>query len=710
MKNCVFALDIGTQSVTGILLEKVETTYKIIDFCVRQHEDRAMLDGQIQNVVQVAKIITEVKNELEKKHGILKKVCVAAAGRALKTIQAEKTVDIKDKPITSEEEIRHLELSAVQQALANITEQNKSQFSHYHCVGYSVLYYKLDGEKIGSLIDQVGDKATAQVIATFLPKVVVESLLAALERAELTMEALTLEPIAAIHVLVPESMRRLNVALIDIGAGTSDIAISNNGTVIAYGMVPTAGDEITEAISDQYLLDFKVAERTKRKIVNEQTATVHDILGMETMITYEELVTQISSSIDELSHQLAQEVRLLNGKVPQAVMLIGGGSLTPTINEKIAKHLQLPTNRVAVRGVEAIQNIEKNETLPTGPDFVTPLGIAISATQNPLQYISVYVNEQITFMFETKQLTVGDCLIQAGIDINKYYGKIGLSSIITLNGEEIILRGKYGEPPRIYVNEEEATVDHPIQPNDKITIFKGEDGSIPRYSIEELVGTIQEVPLFFNKKKYVLKPTYFVNDKPKTKDYIVQDKDQIIVKIPKTIHDFFTLHLEDPLINSKPFYVKVNKQNVQLQNGNSQILLNGNPTSPSAIIKPEDEIAIFPSKEVTVNTLLNQLKKQYKYSITVCFNGETIDLVQKQIEVKRDEKQLDEDEILHEGDHITLYDKKLRPFIFQDVFRYVDIDISGAKGNYKLFRNDKPTNFHEKIMHGDKLEIRWEEN
>lgn len=313
-------------------------------------------------------------------------------------------------------------------------------------------------------------------------------------------------------------------------------------------------------------------------------------------------------------------------------------------------------------------------------------------------------------MFETKQLTVGDCLIQAGIDINKYYGKIGLSSIITLNGEEIILRGKYGEPPRIYVNEKEATVDHPIQPNDKIAIFKGEDGSIPSYSIEELVGTIQEVPLFFNKKKYVLKPTYFVNDKPKTKDYIVQDKDQIIVKIPKTIHDFFTLHLEDPLINSKPFYVKVNKQNVQLQNGNSQILLNGNPTSPSAIIKPEDEIAIFPSKEVTVNTLLNQLKKRYKYSITVCFNGETIDLVQKQIEVKRDEKQLDEDEILHEGDHITLYDKKLRPFIFQDVFRYVDIDISGAKGNYKLFRNDKPTNFHEQIMHGDKLEIRWEEN
>ena len=708
MKDYVFALDIGTQSVTGILLEKVETTYRIIDFCVRHHEERAMLDGQIQNVVQVAKIISEVKLELEKKHGLLNKVCVAAAGRALKTIQAEKTLEIKDKPITSEEEIRHLELSAVQQALANITEQNKSQFSHYHCVGYSVLHYKLDGEKIGSFIDQVGDKATVQIIATFLPRIVIESLLAALERAELTMEALTLEPIAAIHVLVPESMRRLNVALIDIGAGTSDIAISNHGTVIAYGMVPTAGDEITEAISDQYLLDFKVAEKTKQTIVNEKSATVHDILGMETTITYEDLVIQISDSIDELAHLLAQEVRLLNGKIPQAVMLIGGGSLTPKLNEKIAEHLQLPPNRVAVRGVEAIQNLEKNDKVPTGPDFVTPLGIAISATQNPLHYISVYVNEQITFMFETKQLTVGDCLIQAGIDINKYYGKIGLAAIIMLNGKEMILRGKYGESPKIFVNEKEATVDHPIRPDDKITISKGENGTSPSYTIEDLVGTIQEITLTCNSKKYVVKPTYLVNNQPKTKDYIVQDKDEIIVQMPKTIHDFVNLYLKETFKDSKPFYVKVNKRTVQLPSGSTKLLLNGEPTTPSAMIKSGDEIAIVPSEEVTVKTLLNQLKKPFKYSITVYFNGEAVELVQQQVEINRGKESLDEKAILHDGDQLILADKKVRSFIFQDVFRHIDIDMSNVKGNYQLFRNDKPTSFHDKIIHGDQLEIRWD--
>ncbi|MGP4062610.1 hypothetical protein [Halobacillus sp. H74] len=82
--------------------------------------------------------------------------------------------------------------------------------------------------------------------------VIVESLLSPLQRADLEMEALTLEPIAAIQVLIPTSTRRLNVALVDRGAGTSDIAITADGTISAYGMAPSAGDEITEAISDEY--------------------------------------------------------------------------------------------------------------------------------------------------------------------------------------------------------------------------------------------------------------------------------------------------------------------------------------------------------------------------------------------------------------------------------------------------------------------------
>src|SRR5690625_778443 len=147
------------------------------------------------------------------------------------------------------------------------------------------------------------------------------------------MESLTLEPIAAIQVLIPESMRRLNVALIDIGAGTSDIALTSKGTISAYGMVPVAGDEITEAISDHYLLDFPMAEQTKRNIVTEGQDIVYDILGFETTITYEELVDELSDNVHTLASSLAAEVIRLNKQAPKAVMHIGGVSLTPDLTK-----------------------------------------------------------------------------------------------------------------------------------------------------------------------------------------------------------------------------------------------------------------------------------------------------------------------------------------------------------------------------------------
>src|SRR5690625_4059599 len=318
MNEHVFALDIGTQTVTGIILKRAGQAFEICDVYTKQHEQRAMLDGQLQNVVQVAEVITEVKETLAKKHGPLENVCVATAGRALKTIQAHATLPVHERPIRTDEEIKHLELSAVKQAQFNLAEYQEGQFKEYHGVGYSVVHYKLDGEIIGSFIDQLGEEASIEVIATFLPKIVIESLTAALDRAGLTMQALTLEPIAAIHVLVPESMRRLNVALIDIGAGTSDIALTKQGTIAAFGMVPVAGDEVTEAVSDHYLLDFPQAEEAKRQIVNHGETTVHDILGFETSITYDDFYENVHESIHKLAHILATEVIELNQKAPQA--------------------------------------------------------------------------------------------------------------------------------------------------------------------------------------------------------------------------------------------------------------------------------------------------------------------------------------------------------------------------------------------------------
>src|SRR5699024_12462709 len=135
--------------------------------------------------------------------GKLQDVSVAAAGRALKTVKTKKNISILNQPMTSKESVHHLELSAIQQAQIELVKANNQQFTNYHCVGDSELHYYIDDERIGSLIDQSGKEEGVEIITTILPKVVIESQLAALTRTALNMTALPFERIAAIDSAVP---------------------------------------------------------------------------------------------------------------------------------------------------------------------------------------------------------------------------------------------------------------------------------------------------------------------------------------------------------------------------------------------------------------------------------------------------------------------------------------------------------------------------
>ncbi|MBQ9478920.1 MAG: rod shape-determining protein, partial [Selenomonadaceae bacterium] len=284
----IFALDIGTRSVIGIVaVKEPDDSLTIIATQRREHKTRAMLDGQIHDVPKVAAIIKEVTDELEKEVGALKSAAVAAAGRELFTVTADASFE-SDSTITDDEET-NLKFAAVQNAQANLASLHSLNPEDYYCVGYSTIKYELDGVRLKSLVGQRGRLATATVIATFLPCQVINSIQSALDSVGLEVRALTLEPIAAINVLILPSMQHLNLVLVDIGAGTSDIAITTNGSIIAYGMVPVAGDEITDAISQNFLLDFNVAENVKRNAAIGQRSTFGNILGDQFDLTPEEV-------------------------------------------------------------------------------------------------------------------------------------------------------------------------------------------------------------------------------------------------------------------------------------------------------------------------------------------------------------------------------------------------------------------------------------
>ncbi|WP_442595531.1 cell division FtsA domain-containing protein [Neobacillus sp. D3-1R] len=707
----IFALDIGTRSVVGIILEEQNGQFQVLDVLIKEHTERAMLDGQIHDVLAVSKVISEIKEQLEKRHGLLTKVCVAAAGRALKTERASYSINIQSKPMMQKQDILHLELSAVQEAQAAVASKQDSHINHhYYCVGYSVLYYRLDGEEIGNLIDQIGEEASVEIISTFLPKVVVESLISALHRSGLEMQALTLEPIAAINVLVPPSMRRLNVALVDIGAGTSDIAITDLGTVIAYGMVPIAGDEITEAVSDSFLLDFPLAESAKRELSLKDSILIKDILGFETEVTKEEVISQISPSIDRLAEAICDEIfRLNNQKSPKAVMLVGGGSQTPELTKKIAAKLQLPENRVAIRGTDAISSLSIPDTIDKGPELVTPIGIAIAAHQAPVQYKTIYVNDQPVRLFEVKKLTVGDCLLASGIKMSKLYGKPGLAKMIRMNGTMITIPGQYGKAPTLELNGTPCSLDDVVQNGDVIKVEKGTDGEITNVTIKDLIDDVPFKQVTINGEVCPIHGKILCNGKIVSIDQEVADRDMIEWKMPETIEELiYSLKKEHLLFHLRPMRLKINGKETSFPQFSGTLYKNGNKTNLESQFDHLDEILIDTGEILTIQKLAELKQYPFEYQIPVKFNEEPIVLKKSLIQVKRNGVTLTEQDFLEDGNEITLEQKTMEPFIFQDLFQFIDLDVpANHTGPYLLLKNGEETTFFDELTPGDELKIVW---
>ncbi|SEU07630.1 cell division protein FtsA [Salinibacillus kushneri] len=710
MGEKIFAFDIGTRSVVGIILAKQNDDFEVIDLVTEEHQKRSMLDGQIHDIVAVSDVIKRVKERLEQKHGRISKVCVAAAGRALKTQQTEVSTDIRQHPIMSEDDVFRLELSAVQEAQFELARQEQAEkTTHYYCVGYSVLHYQLDDDEIGSLVDQQGTTAKVKIIATFLPKVVVESLISALQRADLEMDALTLEPIAAINVLIPPSMRRLNVALVDVGAGTSDIAITNHGTVTAYGMVPIAGDEITDSISQAYLLDFPKAEDVKRDITKYKKAAVEDILGFDAEIHYEELVHEISGSIDYLAQSICEEIFTLNQKAPQAVMLVGGGSLTPELTNRIAHYLKLPANRVAIRGTEAIQNLKMGQDFPVGPAFVTPVGIAIAAKQAPIQYISVTVNGRPIRLFDLKELTIGDCLLAAGIKISKLYGKPGMAIMVTINGRSLSIPGTLGKPPLIRLNGEYATLNTPIQHGDELIVQAGEEGKSPDVTVKDVVEGHEAKTIYFQEHPYTMKAEVTLNDKLVDQYDKIRDGDRIDIHTVKTIEEFLKRINEGGYLQKlKPFTVQINGQLYTTQQQVCTLYMNNQSATLDSYLHHRDQLTIELKEEMNLEEFLEHAGLTLYEQMPVTFDSKEIQLQKPKRLFYKNGKKLTENSLISYGDRLTMKEYDSEPFIFQDIFRYIDIDISSAKGKqFKLYKNQQEATFIDPLSPHDCVEIRW---
>lgn len=655
--EAIFSLDIGTRSVIGIVGKKEENQFIVVETEMMEHPSRAMYDGQIHDIEKVAAVAKKVKEKLENRLGFqLTQVAIAAAGRALKTYRTQVSRAIDMTKEINKDIIHSMEIEGIQEAQKKLNQEMNDQDSKYYCVGYTVVHYYLDGGIMTSLQGHRGNKIGADILATFLPHVVVNSLYAVMHKIGLEVVHLTLEPIAAIEVAIPQKVRLLNLALIDIGAGTSDIALTKDGTIVAYAMVSVAGDEITEAIAKEFLLDFDTAEKLKLQLNKQDRHTFQDVVGISYTMTTEEIIEKIAYAIESLAAEIGEKVIQYNGKSPSAIFCIGGGSQIPTFTTYLAKKLGLKEERVVVRGTEIIQDIAFECAKLEGPEFITPIGISlVSAKDRDKNFIQVSVNGETVKLFKTKELLISDVLIQTGFHAKKLIARKGKNLHFTVNGQQRVVKGDYGEAAKIYVNGELGNLDTVIKDMDEIKIDVAVDGQDGRLTIKDFTETLTSVN--FNGLEMKLIDDVCVNGEPAVEEYLIKEGDQIT---------FGVIHNVGELL-----------ERLEIDGTISNVYVNDIEVDKTYELRNKDKITTCERQLLSDVGVHKYSKKGNTISVTV--NENVIEIPIKE-----------------------------KAPIFVDIFNYYDFDRTKAKGNLVIKLNGEKVNYTDEIKDGDKVEIYWE--
>ncbi|SFQ03794.1 cell division protein FtsA [Lachnospiraceae bacterium XBB1006] len=696
----VFGLDIGTRNVVGTVGYKQEDEFYVVAQCNVEHETRSMLDGQIHDIGRVGRTIGKVKEQLEElANTTLSDVCIAAAGRVLKTEEVRVEYEFPEEQVVTSEDIHNLELMGVEEAQRKLNEENDTKFRFY-CVGYSVVRYYLNDDPISNLESHKAEKITADVIATFLPEDVVDGLYSAVNAAGLEVANLTLEPIAAINVAIPEAFRLLNIALVDVGAGTSDISITKDGSIIAYGMIPHAGDEITELLVQHYLVDFKTAEHIKRTSTYEDTVVYKDIMMLEHKIPSKEVWELVEPLVDKITTEVANKIIELNGdQSVSACFVVGGGGKVHGFTSMLADKLEIAKERVALRGEEVLQKVHfEQEEIEKDPLIVTPVGICLNYYDQTNNFIFVRFNGERMKLYDNNKLTVMDAAMQAGFPTEQLFPRRGTEINFTVNGKPRIARGESGESAIVKVNGKQVSLSTPIYSNVEIEIIPSTEGSSASCTIEDLQEYTKEDIAFVVNGRTVVCPKFVeVNGSLEPSSYEVKEGDQIILRNYYTVEQlcqFMDVEIDpdrEILVNNVPERLET----LVYENFSVNWTQTGSKLHYDEVATEEDGQEISAVEEA-VDEIVNDLPSEIAPTIQ-----------QEKVEINPEE--VIAINVTVNGAPIVLSGRK--DYMFVDIFEHIDFDINEAHGrSVETLVNGQTATYTQPLNEGDAVEVHWVEN
>ena len=743
-KHYVFGLDIGTRNVVGTVGYREGKEFHVLAQYMVEHDTRAMLDGQIHDIGRVGDTIRSVKEELEKQTNVtLTDVCIAAAGRVLKTVTTNVEYEFEEETFVTGEHVHTLDLLGVDQAQTILTEKNDTKYKFY-VVGYTTVKYYLNDEIFSNLVNHKAEKIGEEIIVTFLPEDVVDGLYSAVGLAGLEVANLTLEPIAAINIAIPESFRMLNIALVDVGAGTSDISITRDGSIIAYGMIPLAGDELTEVIVQSYLVDFNTAEQIKRDSGEAEEITYQDIMGISHTVTAEEVWKLLEPVVEKITSDVSGKIKELNGdRAVSATFVVGGGGKIHGFCESIAEKLELPRERVALRGEEVLrQVIFEQKNVVKDPLLVTPVGICLSFYDEKNSFIMVHFNGERIKLYDNNHLTIVDAALAAGFPNDQLFPRRGREIPFTVNGNARIARGEAGESAVVTLNDRPANINTPILPNCYITITASTVGTDAVLTIEQLPEYTDATIDFIVNKKVVACPRFVeVNGELKPPTYEIRDNDRIETRPYYTVGqlaEFMDMH-PDPdtiVVNNREadedtlIYENFEIEWEEIVDYEEKAARLEKVEAAPAEAKPVEAVqnTIHPAIEIRAaeepaadspKETAPAVKEADGAAVPVEANASNApaavgpSAAEEKPQIAVPEEPADAQAlpitVKVNGEEIVLDQKQ--DYVFVDIFDVIDFDLSDSRGRAIVtLVNKEHVPYSQKLKDGDEIDIYWKEN
>lgn len=715
----VFGLDIGTRSIVGTVGYLSGGRFHVLAQHSKEHDTRSMLDGQIHDIGKVGQTISQVKEQLEADlNRKLTEVCIAAAGRVLRTVTTHAALSFDEEHVVTEEDVYSLSTLGVEQAYEEFQKNNDTEMKFY-CVGYTPMRYYMNGYQIGNLEGHKVRAMAVDLIATFLPDDVVDGLYKAVELADLHVANLTLEPIAAIQLAIPEKFRMLNMALVDVGAGTSDISITKDGTITAYGMIPVAGDSLTDIIVQHCLVDFDTAERIKRQAGERETVEYQDIMGLTQTITAAEVEGILADHVKEMAKQVADCIRELNGeKSVSAVFVVGGGGIIPGYTEALSEELGIVKERVAIRGQEVMQTIEFENVNPRRDSMmVTPIGICLSYYVQSNNFIFVDFNGERVKLYDNGRLSVADAAVQSDFTNEDLFPKRGQPLTYLVNGKSRIVRGLEGEAAVIRVNGEPADIYSQVHNGDHVEVTPSTAGDPAVMELGRLPELAEQLHAIVNGARIDLPKTASVNGQRENEFYLIKDGDDIKVQNSYTVREIAEF-MDVPLggrilVNDTPA-----KPDTRVYE-NFTLSWDVNTETTYADLEEETEedaakrlAAKDAAREAAAAREAEEAARRIAGQVAGAAGGRAVNPGQ----VKNPAEGFDAG--FQGADEITVIVNKLpvtlkgkSSYVFVDVFSFINFDLNDSRGRSIVTQlNKRRAEYMEPLTEGDVIDIYWEED